>query len=117
MKWVVLIARGEVERLARRVNLRGFVETRKPYDIRLDSAGKLLNRPVELGEKSVALGARSVSLAQEPVAVGQMMIEKQDETLGALTTVSRAIGSGTDEIVAEIKSLRSDLKDSGIPLG
>ena len=52
---------------------------------RLDTAGKLLHRSVELGERSVELG-------EESVEIGKKMLEKQDETIG------------------EIRGLREDLK-------
>ena len=52
---------------------------------RLDTAGKLLYKSVELGERAVELGEESVS-------IGKRMLEKQDET------------------ITEIKGLREDLK-------
>jgi len=151
MKRVVIIAKGrvqrvgyrdEVEEIARKLKITGFVENVKPYDVRivaegedenidqfiekikikkypidvestevnfedfkaefeyfeikrgewgeeiaerLDTAGKLLHRSVELGVRSVELG-------EESVEIGKKMLEKQDETIG------------------EIRGLREDLK-------
>jgi acylphosphatase len=204
MKRVVLMAKGEVqrvgyrdevERLARTLNLSGFVENSKPHDVRIvaegedkqidlfveqvkitrfpihvnelivknepyqgefeyfeirrgewhdeisermDIAGKLLYRTVEVGEKSLALnersvalnersvvlgersvalgektvslGERSVSLAEESVAIGHQMLQKQDQTITELRTVSQKIDQGRDELVTELKSLREDIK-------
>jgi len=168
MKRVVIIAKGrvqrvgyrdEVEEIARRLKIGGFVENIKPYDVRivaegedediekfiegikikkypidveeievnfddfksefeyfeikrgewgeeiverLDTAGKLLyksvelgersvelgersvelgERSVELGERSVELGERSVKLGEESVEIGKKMLEKQDMML------------------------------------
>jgi archaellum component FlaC len=39
-----------------------------------------------------------------------MMLEKQDETIGAIREVSEKIDEGKEEIVTEIKSLREDLR-------
>jgi acylphosphatase/alpha-D-ribose 1-methylphosphonate 5-triphosphate synthase subunit PhnG len=197
MKRVVLIAKGEVqrvgyrdevERLARTLNLCGYVENSKPHDVmivaegkeatidrfielvkinrfpiyvkelvvqnepyqgdfeyfeirrgewhdelseRMDIAGKLLYRSVEVGEKSVALnersvalgersvalgektlslGERSVNLAEQSVAIGHQMLEKQDRTIAELRTVSQKIDQGKEELVTEIKYLREDIK-------
>ena len=147
MKRAVAIAKGRVQRVgyrdtvektARKLNLTGFVENLKPYDVkivaegeqgaldkfidqiriekhpiapisverldvefeaatgefeyfeirrgdwteelgeRLDAAGALLYRSVELGTRSVELGERSV-------AIGEKMLEKQDEHTHILT--------------------------------
>ena len=165
MERVVIVAKGEVqrvgfrdevERIARKLRLSGFVENNKPYDVkivaegeadninrfieqikinkypidvedtivnfdefkgefeyfeirrgewheelgeRLDAAGKLLYKSVELGEKSVELSEKSVELGEksvkhteESVMIGRTMLEKQDETID------------------EIRGLRYDLK-------
>ena len=42
---------------------------------RLDTAGALLYKSVELGEKSVALGERSVELGEKSVALGERSVE------------------------------------------
>ncbi len=39
-----------------------------------------------------------------------MMLEKQDETIGAIREVSEKIDEGKEEIVTEIGSLREDLR-------
>lgn len=65
---------------------------------RLDTAGTLLYRSVELGEKSVELGERSVELGERSVAlseesaeIGKTMLDKQDQTISI-------IKSGVDEM-------------------
>ena len=169
MKRAILIVKGEVQRvgyrdavekIARKLNIRGFVENLKPYDVRivaegedaniskfieqikikkfpidvestevgfepykgefeyfeikrgdwheellerLDTAGTLLYKSVELGEKSVALGEKSVALGEKSISIGEKMLEKQDATI-------EAIERGKEEIVTEISSLREDLR-------
>jgi acylphosphatase len=130
--------RDEVQQLARKLQITGFVENHKAYDVlilaegederieqfieairirkfpveveelqvtfeactgefeyfqikrgdgneelgeRMDVAGRLLYRTVELGERSVALGERSVALIEESVSIGRQMLEKQDQML------------------------------------
>lgn len=183
--------RDEVEELARRLKIAGFIENVKPYDVRivaegddealeqfierlqikrcpievervevrveeftgeysyfeikrgdlveelgerLDFAGRLLYRSVELGEQSVALGERSVELTEQSVALGERSVEltEQSVTLGErsveLSEQSVALGERTatssedsvslgnkalekhDETTKEIKGLREDLK-------
>ena len=58
---------------------------------RLDTAGTLLYRSVELGEKSVELGERSVALSEESAEIGKTMLDKQDQTISI-------IKSGVDEM-------------------
>jgi acylphosphatase len=157
MKRVVLIAKGEVqrvgyrdevERLARTLNLCGYVENSKPHDVmivaegkeatidrfielvkinrfpiyvkelvvqnepyqgdfeyfeirrgewhdelseRMDIAGKLLYRSVEVGEKSVALNERSVALGERSVALGERSVEVGEKSV-ALNERSVALG-------------------------
>ena len=190
MKRAILIVKGEVQRvgyrdavekIARKLNIRGFVENLKPYDVRivaegedadiskfieqikikkfsidvestevgfevykgefeyfeikrgdwheellerLDTAGTLLyksvelgeksvelgEKSVELGEKSVALGEKSVVLGEESVSIGKKMLEKQDDTIEAIGEVSEKIDGAKEEIVTEISSLREDLR-------
>jgi acylphosphatase len=52
---------------------------------RLDVAGALLYRSVELGTRSVELGERSVELGERSVAIGDKMLEKQEEHTHILT--------------------------------
>ncbi len=183
MKRAILIVKGEVQRvgyrdavekIARKLNIRGFVENLKPYDVRivaegedadiskfieqikikkfsidvestevgfeeyksefeyfeikrgdwheellerLDTAGTLLYKSVELGENSVALGEESVSIGKKMLEKQDMMLEKQDmmlekqdETIGAIGGVSEKIDGAKEEIVTEISSLREDLR-------
>ena len=65
---------------------------------RLDTAGALLYKSVELGEKSVALGERSVELGEKSVALGERSVELGEksvalgEKLVALSERSVALG-------------------------
>lgn len=84
---------------------------------RLDTAGTLLYRSVELneravvlGEKNVELSERAVVLGEQSVQIGNRMLEKQDETIGAIREVSEKIDRGKADIVGEIRSLREELK-------
>ena len=70
---------------------------------RLDTAGTLLYKSVELDEKSVALSERSVALGEKSVGIGEKMLEKQDKTIDA-------IDRSKEEIVTQISSLRDDLR-------
>jgi len=84
---------------------------------RLDTAGTLLYKSVELGERSVALGEesvalgektvalseRSVALGEKSVGIGEKMLEKQDKTIDA-------IDRSKEEIITQISSLRDDLR-------
>ena len=176
MKRAILIVKGEVQRvgyrdavekIARKLNIRGFVENLKPYDVRivaegedadiskfieqikikkfsidvestevgfevykgefeyfeikrgdwheellerLDTAGTLLYKSVELGEKSVELGEKSVVLGEESMSIGKKMLEKQDDTIAAIGEVSEKIDGAKEEIVTEVSSLREDLR-------
>ena len=137
VKWKVQRVgyRDEVEEIARRLGISGFVENVKPYDVRVVAEGedskmerfieeirfkrypidvehlevqfedfkaefeyfeiKRGNWQEELGERLDAAGKllyRSVELGEESVSVGKKMLEKQDMTIG------------------EIRGLREDLK-------
>ena len=173
--------RDEVEEIARKLNVMGFVENVKPYDVRivaegedehiavfikrikinrfpievenvevnfdafkgefgyfeikrgewgeeiverLDTAGKLLYKSVELGESTLKVAERSVELGEESVEIGKkmlgkqdmmlekqdMMLGKQDETIDAIGGVSERIDRSKEEIVTEISGLREDLR-------
>ena len=197
MKRVAIIAKGrvqrvgyreEVEEIARKLKITGFVENVKPYDVRivaegedepidlfikrikinmflidvesvevnfddfkdefeyfeinrgewgeeiaerLDTAGKLLYKSVELDERTLKVAERSVELGGESVEIGKkmlgkqdmmlgkqdmmlgkqdMMLQKQDETIDAIVGVSEKIDQSKEEIVTEISSLRDDLR-------
>jgi len=127
--------RDEIEEIARRVGITGFVENVKPYDVRIVAEGEdsALERFLdeikikkysidverlevrfkdfkaefeyfeikrgewqeELGERLDAAGKllyKSVELGEESVSIGKKMLGKQDETLN------------------EIRGLREDLK-------
>ncbi|MEO0142903.1 MAG: acylphosphatase [candidate division WOR-3 bacterium] len=140
--------RDRVEKIARRMNVKGFVENLKPYDVRiiaeadeeilkkfikeieikkppilvesievkvspptgefsffeikrgewqeelgerLDTAGNLLYRVVELGEKSVELGEKSVALGEKAVALGEKSVALGEKSV-ALGEKSVALG-------------------------
>jgi acylphosphatase len=183
MKRVAITAKGrvqkvgyrdEVEEIARKLNVTGFIENVKPYDVRivaegedehidlfikrlkiikfpidvesvevnfddfrgefeyfeikrgewgeeiverLDTAGKLLYRSVELGESTLKVAERSVELGEESVEICKkmlgkqdMMLGKQDETIDAIGGVSERIDRSKEEIVTEISALRDDLR-------
>ncbi len=67
-------------------------------------------KSVALGERSVALGERSVALGEESVRIGKKMLEKQDATIDAIGEVSEKIEGSKEEMVTEISSLRDDLR-------
>ena len=144
MKRVVILAKGRVQRvgyrdgveeIARLLEITGFVENVKPYDVRIVAEGddsaierfieeiKIKKYPIdverlevqledfkaefeyfeikrgewheELGERLDAAGKllyKSVELGEESVSIGKKMLEKQDDTIG------------------EIRGLRQDLK-------
>lgn len=155
--------RDEVEELARRLKIAGFIENVKPYDVRivaegddealkqfierlqiercpievehvevrfeeftdehsyfeirrgdlveelgerLDFAGRLLYRSVELGERSVALGERTVELTERSVALGERTAASSEKSVSLGTKALEK----HDETIKEIKGLREDLK-------
>jgi len=148
--------RDDVERIARKLKLTGYVENHRPYDVRivaegedeiidrfieliqikrfpidvenveimfeevkgefeyfeirrgkwqdeigerLDTAGRLLYRNIELSERSVELGEESVSIGKKMLNKQDSMLDKQDSMLDK-----------QDETIAEIKGVREDLK-------
>jgi acylphosphatase len=199
MKRITAIAKGEVQRvnyreevqrIARRLGITGYVENLKPYDVkvvaegeedklkhfielikikrfpifveemevewskaakefsyfeirrgewqeelieRLDTAGRLLYRSVELseksvqlgeksvqlGEKSVQLGEKSVQLGEKSVQLGEKSVQLGEETLKAIreesektrTVLGDKIDSAKDEIAEKIDSVREAVKE------
>jgi acylphosphatase len=85
---------------------------------------ELSEKSVELSEKSVKLGEKTVGLSEESVNIGEkmlekqdsmlekqdLMLEKQDNTVAEIRNVSERIDEGKEDIVAEISSLREDLR-------
>jgi len=61
---------------------------------RLDTAGALLYKSVELGEKSVALGERSVELGEKSVALGEKLVALSERSV-ELGERSVALGERT----------------------
>jgi acylphosphatase len=129
MKRAVILAKGRVQRvgyrdgveeIARQLEITGFVENVKPYDVRIVAEGddSAIERFIEeikikfksefeyfeikrgewheeLGERLDAGGKllyKSVEIGEESVSIGKKMLGKQDETLD------------------EIRGLREDLK-------
>jgi acylphosphatase len=97
---------------------------------RLDAAGALLYRSVELGtrsveigEKSVELGEKSVELGERSVAIGEKMLEKQDEHTHILTefrdqtqqgfvTLDTKYGRISDNMERLIEEMRNERKET-----
>ena len=179
MQRVTLIAKGEVqrvgyrddvERIARKLNITGYVENQKPYDVkivaegeaavidqfierikinrfpidvehvevsfgdykgefeyfeikrgewqeefgeRLDIAGRLFYRNIELSERSVELGERNVALSERSVELSERSVELGERNV-ALSEESVSIGKlmldKQDETITELKGVRTDLK-------
>ncbi|RSN67477.1 acylphosphatase [Candidatus Korarchaeum cryptofilum] len=198
MKRVVIIAKGEVqrvgyrdevERIARKLGLTGYVENLKPYDVmivaegdeerlkqfielvkiqkfpifvenlevtwqeatgefsffeirrgdwteelfeRLDAAGRLLYRNVELSEKAVELGEKNLKLSERAVELSERAVElgeknlKLSEKAVALSertvelgeknlklgrAILKAIREESEKTREEIRLLRGDLRE------
>ncbi|RZN34214.1 MAG: acylphosphatase [Methanophagales archaeon ANME-1-THS] len=71
---------------------------------------KLAERTVELGEKSVELGEKSVAIGERSVALGEESVSIGKKMLKKQDDTIKAIERGKEEIVTEIKSLREDLR-------
>ncbi len=186
MQRVTLIAKGEVqrvgyrddvERIARKLNITGYVENQKPYDVkivaegeaavidqfierikinrfpidvehvevsfddykgefeyfeikrgewqeelgeRLDIAGRMFyrnielsERSVELGERNVALSERSVELSERSVALSERSVElgERNVVLGEESvSIGKLMLDKQDETITELKGVRTDLK-------
>jgi len=174
MKRVIVIAKGdvqrvgyrdEVERIARKLNLTGYVENLKPYNVkiiaegdeeklkqfielikiqkfpifveslevnwqdatgefsyfeikrgewqeelfeRLDTAGRLLYRSVELGEKNLELSRKSVELEERSVKLGEEILKTMKEESEKTREVIKVESEKTRE---EIRLLRNDLRE------
>ena len=151
--------RDQVQRIARKLGLKGYIKNIKPYDVeivaegeeeklleflertkirrfpifvddlevvwqkprqefeyfeirredwreelfeRIDLAGKLLYRTVELGEENLEIGKKTLVLAERSVAIGEKMLEKQDETIRVIREESektrRELGAKIDRV-------------------
>ena len=64
---------------------------------RMDVAGSLLYRSVELGERSVGLGEESVKLGERSVKIGEKMLEKQDSMLEKQDTHTQILTEFRDQ--------------------
>ena len=172
MQRVTLIAKGEVqrvgyrddvERIARKLNITGYVENQKPYDVkivaegeaavidqfierikinrfpidvehvevnfgdykgefeyfeikrgewqeefgeRLDIAGRLFYRNIELSERSVELGERNVALSERSVELGERNVVLGEESV----SIGKLMLDKQDETITELKGVRTDLK-------
>jgi acylphosphatase len=191
MKRVVIIAKGEVqrvgyrdevERIARKLGLTGYVENLKPYDVkivaegdeerlkqfielvkiqkfpifvenlevtwqeatgefsffeirrgdwteelfeRLDAAGRLLYRNVELSEKAVELGEKNLKLSEKAVELGEKnlklseravalsekAVELGEKNLKLGRAILKAIREESEKTREEIRLLRGDLRE------
>jgi acylphosphatase len=191
MKRVVIIAKGEVqgvgyrdevERIARKLGLTGYVENLKPYDVkivaegdeerlkqfielvkiqkfpifvenlevtwqeatgefsffeirrgdwteelfeRLDAAGRLLYRNVELSEKAVELGEKNLKLSEKAVELGEKnlklseravalsekAVELGEKSLKLGRAILKAIREESEKTREEIRLLRGDLRE------
>ena len=97
---------------------------------RLDVAGALLYRSVELGTRSVELGERSVELGEKSVAIGEKMLDKQDQmlekqeehtkvitefrdqTLQGFVTLDTKYGRISDNMERIIEEMRNERKET-----
>ena len=87
---------------------------------RMDFAGGMMYRSIELSEESVALGKESVALSKESVALGKESVTLSKETVAlgkesvGLSKESVSIGREMlvkqDQTIDEIRSLRKDTK-------
>jgi acylphosphatase len=177
MKRVVIIAKGEVqrvgyrdevERIARKLGLTGYVENLKPYDVmivaegdeerlkqfiesvkirkfpifvenlevtwqeatgefsffeirrgdwteelfeRLDAAGRLLYRNVELSEKAVELGEKNLKLSEKAVELSERAVELGEKNLKLGRAILKAIREESEKTREEIRLLRGDLRE------
>ena len=198
MKRVVIIAKGEVqrvgyrdevERIARKLGLTGYVENLKPYDVmivaegdeerlkqfiglvkiqkfpifvenlevtwqeatgefsffeirrgdwteelfeRLDAAGRLLyrnvelseravelgeknlklsERAVELSERAVELGEKNLKLSEKAVALSERTVELGEKNLKLGRAILKAIREESEKTREEIRLLRGDLRE------
>jgi len=189
MKRVVVIAKGdvqrvgyrdEVERIARKLGLTGYVENLKPYNVkivaegdedklrqfigllkiqkypifveeldvswhdatgefsyfeikrgdwreelfeRLDAAGRLLHRSVELGEKSVELGEKNLKLAERSVELGEKNVELGEKNVELeemsvelaeknLKLIEKSVGLGEKSVIIGEEILRAMREES-----
>ncbi len=73
--------RDEVEEIARKLKITGFVENVKPYDVRI-----VAERSVELGEESVEIGKKMLGKQDETIDAIEGVLEKIDRsyTIGCL---------------------------------
>ena len=177
MKRVEIIAKGEVqrvgyrdevERIARKLGLTGYVENLKPYDVkivaegdegklkqfielvkiqkfpifveslevswqeatgefsffeirrgewteelfeRLDAAGRLLYRNVELSERAVELGEKNLKLSERAVALSERAVELGEKNLKLERAILKAIREESEKTREEIRLLRGDLRE------
>jgi acylphosphatase len=77
---------------------------------RMDTAGAMLYRSMELGERSVELGERSVELGQKMLDKQDKMIEKQDTTIQVL----RSVKEDTSQIREDTSQIKDIKEDTGI---
>ena len=81
---------------------------------RIDTAGALLYRSVELGERAVALSEESVAIGREMLKKQDMMLQKQDQMLqkqDVMIEKQDMMLERQEETVEELRGVRSDLSD------
>ena len=97
---------------------------------RLDVAGALLYRSVELGTRSVELGEKSVELGEKSVAIGEKTLDKQDvmidrqdehtqiltefrdQTLQGFATLDTKYGRISDNMERLIDEMQNERKET-----
>jgi len=88
-------------------------EWQEEFGERLDIAGRLFYRNIELSERSVELGERNVALSERSVELSERSVELGERNV-ALSEESVSIGKlmldKQDETITELKGVRTDLK-------
>lgn len=90
---------------------------------RMDTAGALLYRSVELGRESVELGRESVELGRESVSIGNKMLGKQDahtqimtefrdQTQQNFNVLDAKYGSISENLERLIEEMRDERRES-----
>jgi len=80
---------------------------------RVDVAGALLYRSVELGEKNIKLSEKNIELGEENIAIGRKMLEKQDTMIEKQDTMIEkqdTMLKKQDTMIEEVRGVRYDLK-------
>ncbi|MGB7001364.1 MAG: acylphosphatase [Halobacteriota archaeon] len=85
---------------------------------RLDTAGTLLYKSVELGEKTVALGERSVALSEKTVALSEKTVALGEESVAlgerSVALSERSVALGEKTVALSERSVALGEKSVGI---